>query len=85
MTAVPLPLMSGFDRQKVSRSHVSDFLWEPKENPEVQVSDRGSVRRSEKRKTAEDELVDHRVTRGHATTNTNDPTTQNKFGYICTL
>ncbi len=55
-----------FDGQKVSRSHVSDLLWEAQQNPVVNVSDCGSVCRSERWKTVEDELMDHWVTRGHA-------------------
>ncbi len=56
MTAVPLPLMPGFDGQKVGRSHVSDLLWEAQQNPVVDVSDCGSVCRSERGKRVEDEI-----------------------------
>lgn len=46
MTAVPVPLISGLEREEVSGALVLHFLWKPQEDSEVDVSHSGSISRS---------------------------------------
>lgn len=43
VTAVPVPLIPRLDREEVAGALVLHFLGEPQEDPEVDVSHRGSI------------------------------------------
>lgn len=45
VTAVPIPLISGLEREEVSSALVLHFLWKPQEDSEVDVSHSGSISR----------------------------------------